>query len=69
METDSDGFTAVIALLNAKDNPASLFQIVQLVRLGYALEEITALDYYTRDAIIVSGHYDRAALLEVFCYG
>lgn len=41
-------------MVNHSQNPASLFQIVQLSRLGFTLEEISGLSYDARDAIIIS---------------
>ena len=57
----SDAFEEAIAMLTAKDNPASLVQITQMSRMGYSLEEISALSYPAREAIIVSGHHSREA--------
>lgn len=56
LEVDSDAFAERIALINDQDNPASLFQIVQLERLDWPLKKIAELNYAARDAIIVSAH-------------
>ncbi|MDE3269244.1 MAG: hypothetical protein OYH77_03055 [Pseudomonadota bacterium] len=54
----------VIALLNAKDEPASMFQIAQLVRLGFSLDEIERMTYATRDAIIVANPVSRHGFVD-----
>ncbi len=51
-------------LLNREHNPASLVQIVQLSRMGYRGEQIAALTYAAREAIIVSGDYSRDAFAD-----
>ena len=61
VEADSDVFKEFIALLNDKENSASLVQVAQLNRMGYNLEDIGKLTYLTREAIIVSGNYSREA--------
>ena len=53
----------VIALLNDKDNPASLFQIVQLVRIGFTLDEIIAMTYATRDAVILANPVSKSSFI------
>ena len=55
-----DFWHEVESLLNAPHRPASLFQIVQLLRLGFDFADIAALSYWARDAIIVSNPYDKA---------
>ena len=55
----------VIALLNDKDNPASLFQIVQLLRIGFTLDEIMSMTYATRDAVILANPISKAGFLNV----
>ena len=62
LEVDSDAFAERIALLNDKDNPLSLFQLVQLERLGVPLETIIALNYAAREAIIASAYHDYNSL-------
>ena len=58
LEVDSADFaahlTAIEDLANHPQHKASLFQVVQLDRLGFSLEEIKMLSYDARDAIIVS---------------
>ncbi len=60
---DSKEFEQVIDILHDSSEPASFFQIVQLSRLGYSLEEIAQLSYYAREAVIVSGYGDRASFV------
>ena len=50
---DEDG-EKVIDMLNRDYNPASAFQIAQLSRIGFSLEEIEQLTYGARDAVIVN---------------
>lgn len=60
--TDADRFAflaEVAEVLNDPQQPASLFQVAQLTRLGFSLEEIRALSYNTRDAIIIGDFNDR----------
>lgn len=51
-----DFLQEVVDLLNAPREAASLFQIVQLLRLGFSFDDIKALSYWAREAIIVSNH-------------
>ena len=51
--------TMVADILNDKDNLASLFQVTELARHGFALAEIRAMSYDTRDAIIISQYQER----------
>ncbi len=58
MKVDSAEFAAHLAVIeglaNHPQHKASLFQIVQLDRLDFTLEEIRMLSYDARDAIIIS---------------
>ena len=49
----------VASVLNDPRQPASLFQVAQLKRLGFTLEEIRSLAYDTRDAIIIGDFENR----------
>ena len=58
IEVDSEVFAERVALLNDKDNPTSLFQIVQMDRLGVPLEVTAELNYQARESVIASAHPD-----------
>ena len=45
---------AAIAILHDPERPATLAQLVQLTKLNYSLDDIKALTYSGREAIIVS---------------
>ena len=64
LKVDSAGFEVLLKdienLVNNPQHQASLFQIVQLSRLGFSLEEIKMLSYDARDAIIVSNPEEKA---------
>ena len=59
-------FAAAVALLNDPDNPATLAQLVKLIKLEYSLDDIKALHYGGRDAIIVSNALDKEDFEEQF---
>lgn len=54
----------VVELLDDPDSPATLFQVTQLRRLGFSFDEINALSYLAREAIIVSGYENREIFVE-----
>lgn len=63
VEAKSDDFSNLLTeiedIINDPQQPASLFQIVQMSRLGFSLDEIRALSYDACDAIIVSDPTNR----------
>ena len=59
-------FAAAVAVLNDPDQPATLAQLVQLIKLGYSLDEIKALTYSGRDAIIVTNPVDKSEFEQQF---
>lgn len=70
LDVDADDFAQqleqYIALLDDPNNPASLFQLVQLTRLGFSLVEIKQLSYAARDAIIVANPVNRDDFIDTF---
>ena len=63
--TDEDNWLHKIAeLLDNPESPATLFQVTQLRRLGFSFNEIGALNYFAREAIIVSGYENREVFAE-----
>ena len=52
-------FAAVVAVLNDSERPATLAQLTQLAKLDYSLDDIRALTYSGREAIIVSNAIDK----------
>ena len=52
-------FAAAVAVLNDPERPATLAQLMQLTKLDYSLDDIRALTYSGREAIIVSNAIDK----------
>ena len=52
-------FAAAVAVLNDPERPATLAQLTQLTKLDYSLDDIRALTYSGREAIIVSNPIDK----------
>lgn len=59
-------FTEVLAVLNADKRPASLFQVVQLRKLGFSLAEIRDMSWYAREAIIIANPVDKTDFEEQY---
>ena len=58
--TDEDNWLHKVAeLLDNPESPATLFQVTELRRLGFSFDEIGVLNYFAREAIIVSGYENR----------
>lgn len=58
----------LISLLRHPEHPASLFQVLQLLHKDFSLVDITALEYETRDAIIISNAKSKDELFSELSY-
>lgn len=65
MSAEEDNWLQKVAeLLDDPDSPATLFQVTQLRRLGFNFDEISALSYLAREAIIISTYENRDIFVE-----